>query len=179
MNRLWLLVIVSFSLHGCAKPKFEFRGYSDLSSCTEIIDAELAAGASFQGGYPSEDIENPGYITELSGSIFAERVQIEILCGPAGFVESIHYISQTTEPAETGAIWARFSSELEALFGPPTEIFSENGRTRRYLCHRPAPVFVDEWRLDLEEGEEEEDEKHEIYLAVQPRAVECLDEGGG
>ena len=71
-----LLAIPVIALTGCAEPQLEFRGYSDLSSCTEIIDAELAGGAVFQGGYPSEDLENPGYVTELLGSIFEERVRI-------------------------------------------------------------------------------------------------------
>jgi hypothetical protein len=177
MNRQWLMIVLLVALQGCAKPQFEFRGYSDLSSCTEIIDAELANGAAFRGGYPSEDIENPGYITELSGTIFSERVRIEILCSPSGFIDSIHYIAETTEPIETGAIWARFSAELATLFGTPTEIFADNGRTRRYLCHRPSPVFLDEWRLEPDADDEDPPEEHEIYLSVSPRAIECSDAG--
>jgi hypothetical protein len=177
MNRQWLMIALPVALQGCAKPQFEFRGYSDLSSCTEIIDAELANGSAFRGGYPSEDIENPGYITELSGTIFSERVRIEILCSPSGFIDSIHYIAETTEPIETGAIWARFSAELATLFGTPTEIFADNGRTRRYLCHRPSPVFLDEWRLEPDADDEDPPEEHEIYLSVSPRAIECRDAG--
>jgi hypothetical protein len=177
MNRQWLMIVLLVALQGCAKPQFEFRGYSDLSSCTEIIDAELANGSAFRGGYPSEDIENPGYITELSGTIFSERVRIEILCSPSGFIDSIHYIAETTEPIETGAIWAQFSAELATLFGTPTEIFADNGRTRRYLCHRPSPVFLDEWRLEPDADDEDPPEEHEIYLSVSPRAIECSDAG--
>lgn len=176
MNRQWLLIALPIALQGCAKPKFEFRGYSNLSSCTEIIDSELANGATFQGGYTSEDVENPGYVTELTGTIFSENVRIDILCSPDGFIDSIHYIADTIEPTETGAIWARFSEELATLFGAPTEIFADNGRTRRYLCHRPAPVFLDEWRLEPDADEPDAAEQHEIYLAVSPRETDCLDE---
>jgi len=170
------MIALPIALPGCAKPQFEFRGYSDLSSCTEIIDAELASGSRFQGGYESEDVENPGYVTELTGTIFSEPVRIDILCGPGGFIESIHYVAETTKPIETGAIWARFSEELQTLFGAPSEIFTDNGRTRRYVCHRPAPVFLDEWRLEPPADEEDPEEQHEIYLAVSPRATDCLDE---
>lgn len=177
MNRRWLMISLPVVLHGCAKPQFEFRGYSDLSSCTEIIDAELAAGSAFRGGFQSADIENPGYITELTGTIFSERVRIEIQCSPSGFIDAIHYVAETTDPIETGEIWARFSVELATLFGPPTEIFSDNGRIRRYLCHRPSPIFIDEWRLEPDADDEDAPEEHEIYLAVSPRALDCRDTG--
>ena len=177
MNRQWLIVALPIALHGCAKPQFEFRGYSDLSSCTEIIDAELENGAAFRGGYPSDDIENPGYITELSGTIFSERVRIEVRCSPSGFIDSIHYIAETNEPIETGVIWARFSDELAKLFGTPTEIFADNGRTRRYLCHRPSPVFLDEGRMDQHTEADDAPEQHEFYLTVSPRALDCRDDG--
>lgn len=176
MTRQWLWIVLSIALQACAKPKFEFRGYSDLSSCTEIIDAELANGAAFRGGYPSEDIENPGYITELSGTLFSERVRIDIQCSPSGFIDSIHYVAETTEPIETGAIWVRYSEELATLFGAPMEVFADNGRTRRYVCRNPSPVLLDEWRLEPDADEEDPEEEHEIYLAVSPRAIDCLDD---
>ena len=162
------------ALQACSEPRFEFRGYSDLSSCTEIIDAELASGGTFQGGFESEDIENPGYVTELSGTLFSESVRIDIQCNPRGFISSIHYISAASDPMDTGAVWALFSSELETLFGEPTEILTEEGRSRRYICHNPSPALLDEWRL---EGEEEDEVPlHEIYLAIDPRAAQCQEE---
>jgi hypothetical protein len=179
MNRQWLMIVLPVALSGCAKPQFEFRGYSNLSSCTEIIDSELAGGAAFRGGYASEDVENPGYITELSGDIFSENVRTEILCRPSGFIDSIHYIAETTEPVETGAVWARWSTERATLFGPPTEIFADNGRTRRYRCHSPSPAILDEWRLEPEADDEDAPEQHEIYLSVSPRAIDCRDARSG
>jgi hypothetical protein len=175
MNRQWILVLLPIALPGCAKPQFEFRGYSDLSSCTEIIDTELANGASFLGGYESDSIENPGYVTELNGTVFSESVRIEVLCNPSGYIDSIQYIAETTEPVETGAIWARFSEQLGMLFGEPAEIYSDDGRTRRYVCRRPSPIFLDEWRLEPDVDEEDPEEEHEIYLSVLPRATECLE----
>jgi hypothetical protein len=52
----------------------------------------------------------------------------------------------------------------------------EDEPRRRYLCHRPAPVFLDEWRLEPDADDEQAPEQHEIYLAVAPRATDCLDE---
>ena len=169
--------VTCLALTGCAEPRFEFRGYSDLSSCPEIIDAELANGATFQGGYASEDVENPGYITELEGEIFEQRVRIDILCNPQGFIGSIHYISPVTDPRETGPIFRRFAAGLETLFGPPTEVTGEDSRSLRFLCHSPAPLLVDEWRVaGGEEADEDEETIHEVYVAVMPRVAECLDD---
>jgi hypothetical protein len=139
------------ALVACAKPRVEFRGYSDLSGCTEVIDTELANGASFLGGFDSEDPENPGYITELSGEIFDERVRIEIHCDVRGFLSSVHYISAATDPEDTGALFFRFAGELEALFGEPTLIETDISRSLRFVCHSPSPVILDEWRLEAEE----------------------------
>jgi len=36
--------------------------------------------------------------------------------------------------------------------------------------------LLDEWRLEGEGEEEDEEPVHEIYLAIDPRAAECLDE---
>ena len=169
-----LLAIPVIALTGCAEPRLEFRGYSDLSSCTEIIDAELAGGAVFQGGYPSEDPENPGYVTELLGSIFEERVRIEILCDVRGLISSIHYVSLASDPEDTGEVFFRFADELTSRFGEPTQIVSDDGHSLRFLCHNPAPILLDEWRL--EPATDDEEAVHEVYLAVMPEALECLSE---
>ncbi len=171
-----LLLIPCVALSGCAEPQLEFRGYSDLSSCSEIIDAELANGSVFQGGAESADPENPGYITELLGTIYDERVRIDIHCDIRGFISSIHYLSLASDPADTSEVFFRFAEELLAQFGEPTQIVSDAGHSLRFLCHNPAPVLLDEWRLEQETGDEEP--QHEVYLAVVPGAVECLAENG-
>ena len=167
-----LLLIPCIALQGCAEPQLEFRGYSDLSSCTEIIDAELANGSVFQGGYESDDPENPGYITELLGTIYDERVRIEIDCDIRGFISSIHYLSLASDPEDTSEVFFRFADELLARFGEPTQIVTDSGHSLRFLCHNPAPVLLEEWRLEQEA--ENEEPLHEVYLALRPGAVECL-----
>jgi hypothetical protein len=171
-NIYWILV--PFALQACAEPKFEFRGYTDLSSCTEIIDAELASGATFQGGYASDDLDSLGYVTELSGEIFSEQVQIDITCSATGYIDSIHYISPASDPTETGRIFVHFATELDTLFGAPTQIATEEVLSLRYLCNSPAPFLLDEWKLEKEDADD--DEEHEVYLAVTPLAAECLEE---
>ena len=174
-------------LGACAEPRIEFRGYSDLSSCNEIIDAELANGAGFEGVFASEDLEDAGFVTELSGEIFGERVQIEVFCDARGFPGSVHYLSGRSDPRETGEVFHHFTEELEALFGEPTFIVTDDGRSLRFLCHSPSPVILDEWRLpealDVDETEQpaadvsavDEEPPHEVYLAIVPSAAECLD----
>ena len=172
MRRIWLSAIAA--LPGCAEPGFEFRGISDVSSCVGAIDAELANGSRFVGGFPSEDPENPGFVTELDGEIFDEQVRIDIHCDMGGFLSSVHYYSQSSDPRDTGAAFHRIAAELEAQFGTPTVIATEQGRSLRYLCHNPSPVLLDEWRLVPED--ETTEPEHELYLAVLPPAAKCLDQ---
>lgn len=164
-------------LGACTEPRFEFRGYSDLSGCQSVINAELENGATFRGGYESEDIENPGYVTELGGELFGAPVDIEVLCTPAGYVGSIHYYSEASDPEETGALWTLFSEELFLLFGEPTMLSTDVNRSLRFLCHSPSPILLDEWRLvDQQDGADDEAVEHELYLAVVPDSADCLDE---
>lgn len=172
-NRWWIASLPA--LAACSEPAFEFRGYSDFSSCTGVIDIELANGGRYDGVFASEDPENPAQTVELSGTLFAENVRIDVTC-TAGRVDSIQYVSPASDPIETGAIFARFAAELEALFGEPTVITSDSARSLRYLCHSPSPVLLEEWRLEAEgdEGGEDRAVEHEVYVAVVPRAAECL-----
>lgn len=180
MYKIPIPILALLFLQACAEPKFEFRGYTDLSSCQGVIDAELANGSNFEGGYRSDDIDYLGYVTELNGSIFSERVEIDVLCTPDGDIGSIHYFSSATDPEDTGRVWALFSSELQSLFGEPTELFSEQSRSRRFLCRNPSPILIDEWRLEVEEdAPDDEEPDHEIYIAVVPSAAECLDDSAG
>lgn len=171
-NRWWIAALPALS--ACSEPAFEFRGYSDLSSCTAVIDAELANGAEYVGVYSSADPENTAQTVELSGTLFTERVDIEIACTARG-VQSVQYVSTASDPIETGRIFAKFASELEALFGAPTAIATDQARSLRYLCHSPPPVLLEEWRL-VSDTEEAVDEfvEHEVYVAVVPGAAECL-----
>jgi len=173
VSRPFFLLISLIALGGCAKPKFEFRGYSDLSSCSEIIDAELAGGANFDGGYESSDLEDPGYITALRGRIFEEPVRIEVKCDFRGFISSIHYISEASDPEATRAVFLRFAAELVSEYGEPTQIVTDEGLSLRFLCHNPSPILLEEWRL-MPENEDDEP-MHEVYLAVIPLAADCLD----
>lgn len=176
LRNLWWIALL-LALQACSKPVFEFRGYTDLSSCTEVVDAELANGARYDGVFGSEDEANPAQTVELSGMLFSERVDIDVTC-TSGRIDSIQYVSPASDPIETGAIFARFAAELEALFGAPTVITSENARSLRYLCQTPSPVLLEEWVLEPEGGPDEAaaDETiwHEVYLAVVPQAAACL-----
>ena len=169
-------IVPALALQACAEPKFEFRGYTDLSSCTEIIDAELANGSTFQSGYTSAELDSLGYVTELAGEIFSEPVRIDVTCSATGYIDSIHYVSTESDPSETGRIFVRFATELQALFGEPTELVTDQVLSLRYLCSSPAPFLLDEWKLELDENEDENDVEHEVYLAVTPLAAECLED---
>ena len=175
MNKNLIWLVVPFALQACAEPKFEFRGYTNLSSCTEIIDAEMANGSTIQSGYESDELDSLGYVTELSGELFSESVRIDVTCSTTGYIDSVHYISPQSDPTETGRIFVQFATELQALFGDPIELVTDEVLSLRYLCNSPSPFLLDEWKLELEEGDDETDIEHEVYLAVTPLAAECLE----
>jgi hypothetical protein len=163
-------------LQACTDPAFYFRGYNSDSTCSRIIDTELALGAEFVDAYESRDVQRPGYVTELAGTLFDEPVRIEVRCGRGNHAESVNYIALEQEPEAVGALYAKFVGELEAQFGASLERLGETNRSRYYFCANPAPVFIEEWALveELEEGEEEEAREHELYVAVVPDAAVCI-----
>lgn len=152
----------------CAEPGIEFRGFTELSSCRQTIDAELANGAVFEDVYDAEDPESTDVITELSGEIFETEVQIAIACSPRNELRYVHYISLAEEPVETGQVYARFAAGLDALFGTPTEVNGPTDRRVYFLCDEPSPVLVEEYLI--------EEEVHEVYLAFIPGNAGCLRE---
>lgn len=153
-------------LTACMEPAFEFRGYTELSSCRQVIDAELAQGASFEDAYDSFLRTEPELVTELAGQVFGQSVVIEIACNTRGSLKRIYYVADTRDPAETGAAYIRFAGELEALFGAPAETHSEGSRSLSYVCGQSSPVVLEEHELSESE--------HELYVGVVPALVSCL-----
>jgi hypothetical protein len=99
-----------------------------------------------------------------------------VFCNDAGLIESVHYLSQASDARETDAVFFRFGEELSAAFGEPTVITTDESRSLRFLCHSPSPLLLDEWRLEPDEEQAvDEEPPHEVYIAVMPRAAECLD----
>lgn len=172
MPKRLIALIAVISVAACSEPKFAFRGYTERSSCEEVINLELAGGAEFEGAYDSDEPERPGQIAELSGMLFSETVRIDVLCTPAGFVQYVRYVSPAYDPMETGPVFRRLAAELDVLLGTPVERLNESMRGRYYLCTPPSPVALEEWKLPLEAGQTEEE--HEVYLTVVPWDIECL-----
>jgi len=173
-----VLILPLLALSSCGEPRFEFRGYSDRSSCTGVIDAELANGSNYEAVFDADDPEDPAQTIELTGTIFDEPVRIEVKC-TSGRIDTIQYISGTSDARDTGTLFTRFSAELGTLFGEPSVVTSDNARSLRYLCRSPSPILLEEWRLEpAEDADVTEEPPHELYIAVAPGAAECLDEAG-
>lgn len=153
-------------LVACSESRFEFRGYTELSSCRQVIDAELANGAEFEDAYDSTDPELPGHITELDGRLFDLPVRIDVTCSPRGKVTSVQYVALARDPDETATAFGLVAAELSQLFGEPRFTTTADSRTLSYGCEDPAPVRLEEWILTEVE--------HEVYLAVVPGLMSCL-----
>ena len=159
-----------FMLMACTEAPFEFRGYTERSNCRQVIDAELARGSNFESAYESADPSVPGLVTELTGTIFDVPVRIEVTCARSGGTVLVHYISPARDPAETAAVFSHFATELEAAYGAPAMITSDERRSLHFLCDEPSPVLLEEWKL----GED----TNEVYLAIVPGAAPCVTEPG-
>lgn len=152
-------------LAACSQPNFEFRGYTDISDCRNVIDAELALGAAFEDVYDDPESDGADFITELTGTVYDQEVTISIVCNERGSVRRVFYVAQTQEPQETASAYLRFAEELQAEFGVPKETLQEGSRTLSYLCPADAPVLLEEYMLSEDE--------HELYFAVVPSAIFC------
>lgn len=180
MQQKFLFVLLPSAVLVCAceQPRFEFRGYSDVSNCRQIIDAELANGSFLTDIFDAPDPESTDVITELVTEIYGREIAIEIACQPQGEVSWVHYVATEQEPRATDEIYARYGTELENLLGPPTEHSTADSRSLHYLCSEEAPIVLEEYRLEpevLADGATGA-ERHEIYLAVIPSNSHCIAE---
>jgi hypothetical protein len=164
MKRLWPLGV--FLLNGCAEPSFSFRGYSELSDCRSVLDAELAGGARFQDAADTDTPLGEGVVTQLTGDLFTVPVGIFVSCYRNGAVAAVEYIAAVTDPEESSAYFARVAQELDAIFGsPPRESGTPESRSRFYHCGDPVSVVLREARHG--------DMDFEVSLLVMPGSAGC------
>lgn len=152
-------------INGCAEPQFGFRGYTDLSNCRNVIDAELAGGSKFEEFIDADLARGDGVATQLRGELFSVPVNIFVSCYGSGGVDGVDYIAETVDFDTSGSYFAKMANELDAIFGEPQQIFAAESRTRIYLCGDPATVVLRE----AMHGEMD----FEVSLLVVPRFVEC------
>jgi hypothetical protein len=164
MKRLWPFGVLL--LNGCAEPSFSFRGYTELSDCRNVLDAELAGGARFQDAVDTDMPLGEGVVTHLASDLFTVPVRIFVSCYRNGAVGAVDYIAETSVPEESGAWFTHISQELDAIFGsPPRESGTAESRSLIYHCGDPVSVVLREAR----HGEMD----FEVSLLVMPGSAEC------
>jgi hypothetical protein len=164
MKRLWPLGVLL--LHGCAEPQFTFRGYTELSDCRAVLDAELAGGARFQDAVDTDTALGEGVVTQLVGELFTVPARIFVSCYRNGAVSSVDYISDTAVSDESAAWFEHLARELDAIFGArPRPIDTAESRTLVYNCGDPVSVVLREARHG--------DMDFEVSLAVMPGSATC------
>lgn len=164
MKRLWPLGV--FLLNGCAEPSFTFRGYTELSDCRGVLDAELEGDARFQNAVDTDMPLGEGIVTQLAGELFSVPVDIFVSCYRNGSVAAVDYIAEVTDPEQSAAYFSRVAQELDAIFGlQPQEIGTAESRSRIYHCGDPVSVVLREARHG--------DMDFEVSLAVMPGSAGC------
>jgi hypothetical protein len=147
------------------EPVFEFRGYTDLSDCRNVIDAELALGATLEDVFDVIDSEQGEFVTELAGQISGHAVEISIYCTERGKVRRVFYLAETRDPEQTAPAYLQLAGELQSLYGTPVETLEPDSRNLQFICPESAPILLEEYRLS--------DTEHELYLSVVPSAANC------
>lgn len=163
MNRILPLAVLL--LFACAEPQFGFRGYTELSNCRNVIDAELATGAAFRDVLDEELPNGDGVVTELGGELYGVPVSIFVSCYDNGDVSAVDYIAEASDGATSAAFYDRLSQELSAIFPAPKESSTQESRSRTYHCGDPATVILREALHG--------DMDYEVSLLVVPRPGEC------
>lgn len=157
--------VAAILLGACAEPHFGFRGYTELSDCRNVIDAELATGAGFQDAV-DEDLPNgEGVVTELRGGLFDVPVSIFVSCYDNSDVSSVDYIAEAADGATSAAFYDALARELDAIFPTPTQSSTLDSRSRTYHCGDPATVILREALHG--------DMDYEVSLLVVPLPGEC------
>jgi hypothetical protein len=160
---LWVVTLMA--LQACSEPTFHFRGYSDRSSCRAVIDSELAAGAEFKGAFDEALPDGAGLVTELTGSILSQPVEIDVACYLHGSVSYVDYVSRSDEQDASTRAYETFSKELDDVFGEADEERFADRRGKTYLCDESAQVTLRQTRIS--------ETAYEVSLLVLPHPGDC------
>jgi len=164
VKRSWPIALLLLS--GCADPQFNLRGYTELSDCRAVLDAELETGARFQNAVDTEMLLGEGVVTELAGELFTVPVSVFVSCYRNGDVAAIDYVAEAEEPELSAAYFEHLVQELDAIFGfQPEQIDTGESRSRNYNCGDPVSVVLREARHG--------DMDFEVSLAVTPGSAGC------
>jgi hypothetical protein len=152
-------------LNGCAEPSFSFRGYTELSDCRSVINAEIDGGARFVDAIDAELQLEEGVVTRLAGTLLEYPVDIYVSCYNSGRVSAVDYITDVSEPEASAATFSALALALESAYGAPTERGTANSRTRIYRCASPISLVLREARLGNLD--------FEVSLLVVPDPTDC------
>ena len=154
-------------LTGCAEPQFNFRGYTELSDCRAVLDAELASDSRFQEAVDTDMPLGEGVVTQLAGELFTVPVSVFVSCYRNGAVAAVDYIAEAEEPELSAAWFEHLAQELDAIFigVQPRQIVAAESRSRIYNCGDPVSVVLREARHG--------DMDFEVSLAVTPGSAAC------
>lgn len=143
-----LLPIVLLS--ACGKPTFEFRGYSDISSCTDVVDAEVSLGAQVIGTNKA-DYEESLTLTEMKVEIQGASAIAYVECDQFLKFRSIQYFVKPEIPLKLPELYDRLHTEMSRSFGIPRSTSGERiDRQSSFRCGENGVVWMsenidDEW----------------------------------
>ena len=139
--RRFALVFFVFNVSACSPPLFEFRGYTDQSSCTEILAAELSNGGQVAG------IENkvvPRFgelsITEIQTQMYASDATAQIVCQSNDQPHTVLYTVQGGDSTDLDLVFDRFYDGLTREFGAAQITKDRIGRSANFSCGETGTV---------------------------------------
>lgn len=166
--KVHLVVLVSVSFSGCAKPDFVFRGYIDQSGCSDVIEAERAFGAVITETRPLPE-EKEITITEMSTTIFDQTAIALVECVQDKRFFAIVYVVQPDEAQSLAELFEKMAAESSKYFGKPVSFHETQteGRAIEFRSCGGGAITVSENQPDFEFGYEN------VMLEIWPRSKVC------
>ena len=153
------------SAAACSEPQFEFRGFTDRSSCSQVLKAEEEHGAVVVETTVDDSLGPSFMFTKISTSVFDYRAAGSVICYRDDVLYSVIYVIGDNEPAKTPKIADRVLNEIEPIFGKAYDragSFMGHGRVVDMYFGDTGLVRLWEGNTSVEEGE------HNVVLMVCP-----------
>ncbi|MDJ0758425.1 MAG: hypothetical protein QNJ19_03460 [Woeseiaceae bacterium] len=165
-------IIAIFFVFGVAHAEstFQFRGFGDTSSCDEVLEAEVALGASIEDTYEYDQYGTPKTQTKLTTTIFEHTAVAYLTCTNSDQFVNIDYVIGYNDPEKTEQLADFVIDVATQLFGKAHDrstSFTGDGRVIDFYSGQSGLVRV------FEGIESAADGPHNVVLMVCPNRALC------
>lgn len=124
-----IILVSTIALH---TPIYEFRGYNNMSSCTEIRDVEIS-----RGGRVTEigEKSKTGFrLIKLESVVFGFNAEISIRCDADGSPTNIGYVTRYDQDIDLYDVFESYELAAVDAFGQADVTEDQLGQAATYMC---------------------------------------------